>query len=57
MPAPFAADMDTSPACNDHDHNQNKDHMVHDDDVGDDARYFQPLPLPLPLPHLAFAGS
>lgn len=57
MPAPFAADMDTSPACNDHDHNQNKDHMVHDDGAGDDARYFQPLLLPLPLPHLAFAGS
>lgn len=55
MPAPFAADMDTSPAYNDH--NQNKDHMVHDDGADDDARYFQPLPLPLPLPYLAFAGS
>ena len=52
---PFAADMDTSLACNDHNHN--KDHMRHDAGDGDDAPYSQPFPLPLRLLHSAFAGN
>lgn len=55
MLAPFAADTDTLPACNDHDHN--KDHMRHDAGDGDDAPYSQPFPLPLRLLHSAFAGN